>query len=53
MTTREPRALRLAPCCAMHKANTRDVHDLRTMTLRDVEHVLPWLEGLPSSSQKS
>ncbi len=53
MTTREPHAIRLSPCCALQKANMGDARDLRTMTLRDVEPVSPWLEGLPSSSQKS
>ncbi len=36
------------------QANGMDeINDQRTMTLRSVEPVSPWLEGLPSSSQKS
>lgn len=53
MTTREPHALRPSPCCAVQNADMRNAHGLRTITLRDVEPVSPWLEGFPSSSQKS
>ena len=49
----QPRAFRLCPWCPMHVFESRDEHDQLTITLRDVEHVSPWLEGLPSSSQKS
>ena len=51
MRTREPRALRLSPCCAMWKSHMKGATGIRTINLRDVEPVS--LEGFPSSSQKS